>query len=101
LDEFRGRHWHSARWDHGFDLRDKRVAVIGTGATSIQVVPELAGVAARVDVFQRSAPWVVPRKDRAYTRLECTLLARSDLVRRLYRTKIFWTLESRIPGFRP
>jgi cation diffusion facilitator CzcD-associated flavoprotein CzcO len=101
LGEFRGRHWHSARWDHDFELRGKRVAVIGTGATSVQIVPELAGVAARLDVFQRSAPWVVPRKDRAYSRLERAVLARSELVRRLYRAKIFWNQESRIAGFRP
>jgi cation diffusion facilitator CzcD-associated flavoprotein CzcO len=101
LDDFEGASWHSARWNHDFDPRGKRVAVIGTGATSIQIVPELAGVAQRVDVFQRSAPWVVPRKDRAYTRIERELLARSEVARRIYRGKIFWKQEGFILGFNP
>jgi cation diffusion facilitator CzcD-associated flavoprotein CzcO len=101
LDEFEGASWHSSRWSHDFDLGGKRVAVIGTGATSIQVVPELAKVAQRVDLFQRTAPWVVPRKDRAYSRIERSLLARSELVRRLYRGKIFWRQEAFILGFNP
>src|SRR5436309_9566203 len=101
LDDFQGRHWHSARWDHGSDLRGKRAAVIGTGATSIQIVPALAGVAGRLDVFQRSAPWVVPRKDRAYGRLERAALAHVNLVRQLYRAQIFLRQESFVFGFNP
>src|SRR4051794_29726829 len=99
LDDFEGRHWHSARWDHDFDVRGKRVAVIGTGATSIQIVPALAGVAGRVDVLQRSAPYVVPRDDRAYGSIERKLLQRLDLVRKLYRLKIFLRQESFVFGF--
>jgi len=64
--EFTGTAFHSARWDHDCDLRGKHVAVIGTGASAVQFVPEVAARAASLVVFQRSAPHVVPRPDRAY-----------------------------------
>ncbi len=60
LDRFAGKTFHSARWDHSVDLRGKRVAVIGTGASSFQFVPEIADAAAELTVFQRSAPWLGP-----------------------------------------
>ena len=63
LDTFRGERFHSAHWDHGVDLRGKRVAVIGTGASAIQFVPAIQPLAASLTVFQRSAPWVLPKLD--------------------------------------
>ena len=69
-DTFAGASWHSARWDHGCDLTGRRVAVIGTGASAIQLVPEIAGRAARVHVFQRTAPYVIRKPDRPYGRFE-------------------------------
>ena len=64
MDEFRGPAFHSAQWDHSVDLNGKRVAIIGTGASAIQILPELvrgdAG-AAEVQLYQRTPPWVVPR----------------------------------------
>ena len=63
LEDFPGPVMHSAAWDHSVDLEGKRVAVIGTGASAIQIVPEVAKVAGRLDVFQRTAPWVLPRID--------------------------------------
>jgi cation diffusion facilitator CzcD-associated flavoprotein CzcO len=63
LDTFRGEGFHSAHWDHGVDLRGKRVAVIGTGASAIQFVPAIQPLAASLTVFQRSAPWVLPKLD--------------------------------------
>ena len=66
MDEFEGRSFHSAEWDHGYDLAGKRVAVIGTGASAIQFVPPVAERAARVDVYQRSAPYVLPRDNPEY-----------------------------------
>jgi cation diffusion facilitator CzcD-associated flavoprotein CzcO len=63
LDSFRGERFHSAHWDHGVDLRGKRVAVIGTGASAIQFVPAIQPLAASLTVFQRSAPWVLPKLD--------------------------------------
>jgi cation diffusion facilitator CzcD-associated flavoprotein CzcO len=68
-DTFTGPAFHSARWDHETDLTGKRIAVVGTGASAIQFVPHLQRVAERVTVFQRSAPFVVPKPDRAYRAL--------------------------------
>ena len=70
IESFGGDIFHSARWDHYVDLAGKRVAVIGTGASAIQIVPKLQEIAAHLDVYQRTAPWVIPRNDRAYTRVE-------------------------------
>ena len=65
-ETFAGHSFHSARWDHEYDLRDKRVAVIGTGASAVQFVPEIAPVAQRLVVFQRTGNWFLPRMNRAY-----------------------------------
>jgi cation diffusion facilitator CzcD-associated flavoprotein CzcO len=67
VDGFGGVQFHSARWDHRHDLTGRRVAVVGTGASAIQVVPALAGRASHLDVYQRSAPWILPRRDPPYT----------------------------------
>lgn len=66
MDDFAGHSFHSAHWDHDYDLRGKRVAVVGTGASAIQFVPPLAEQAGRVDVYQRTAPWLVPRRNEPY-----------------------------------
>ena len=65
-DEFGGHSFHSARWDHDYDLRGKRVAVVGTGASAVQLVPEVAERAARLHVFQRTGNWFLPRRNRPY-----------------------------------
>jgi cation diffusion facilitator CzcD-associated flavoprotein CzcO len=70
LGRFAGEVFHSARWDHDLDLTGRRVAVIGTGASAIQFVPEIAPQVAQLDVFQRTPPWVIPRTDRAISRTE-------------------------------
>src|SRR4051794_15810222 len=61
ISSFQGQVFHSARWDHDVDLRGKRVAVIGTGASAVQIIPELQGLVAHLDVYQRTAAWVIPR----------------------------------------
>ncbi len=99
LDGFQGEVFHSARWDHDVDLAGKRVAVIGTGASAIQIVPELQKVAGHVDVYQRTAPYVVPRGDRTYTRLERLAFRHLPLVQKVYRTAIYWGRELLVPGF--
>ncbi len=66
-EDFAGPSWHSARWDHDADLTGRRVAVVGTGASAIQFVPEVARTAAHVDVYQRSAPYVLPKSDHPYS----------------------------------
>ena len=68
-ERFAGHRFHSARWDHDYDLRDRRVAVIGTGASAVQFVPEVARQAARLVIFQRTGNWFLPRRNRPYPRL--------------------------------
>ncbi|MEU3631647.1 flavin-containing monooxygenase [Streptomyces fradiae] len=73
LDGFReagGKVFHSARWDHDYDLTGKRVAMIGTGASAIQIVPAIQPKTSRLTLFQRTPPWVMPRVDRAVTGAE-------------------------------
>ncbi|GAB2638956.1 NAD(P)/FAD-dependent oxidoreductase [Gordonia jinhuaensis] len=70
INEFGGEIFHSARWNHDYDLTGKRVAVIGTGASAIQIIPGIADKVGHLDVYQRTAPWVLPRADRPYTGLE-------------------------------
>jgi cation diffusion facilitator CzcD-associated flavoprotein CzcO len=88
-DRFQGASWHSARWDHDHDLTGQRVAVIGTGASAIQFVPEVAKDAAAVHVFQRSAPYIIPKPDRPYQGLERALYQRVPLAEKLDRASIF------------
>ena len=99
IDDFTGTLFHSSSWNHDVDLRGKRVAVIGTGASAIQIVPELAGVASRVDVYQRTAPWVMPRRDRAITGLEKQLFRVAPSLQRLARAGIYWGREATVPMF--
>ena len=63
LEDFEGKVIHSARWDHDYDLAGKRVAVVGTGASAVQIVPEIARSVARLDVYQRTPIWVAPKFD--------------------------------------
>ncbi len=70
LDRFEGTIFHSARWRHDHDLAGERVAVIGTGASAIQFVPEIQPVVGHLTVFQRTPPWVVPRPDRPFKKWE-------------------------------
>jgi cation diffusion facilitator CzcD-associated flavoprotein CzcO len=99
LDTFAGPVFHSARWDHDAELAGKRVAVIGTGASAIQIVPELQQVAGHLDVYQRTAPWVIPRNDRRYSRPERAALRRVPALGRMYRTGIYWAHEGYVPMF--
>ncbi|MGW2596650.1 flavin-containing monooxygenase [Streptomyces klenkii] len=85
LDSFPGKVFHSSRWDHDAGLRGKRVAVIGTGASAIQIVPGIAPEAGRVTLFQRTPPWVLPRFDRPVSAAERrlhTLLPATAALRR-------------------
>ncbi|KQT94447.1 4-hydroxyacetophenone monooxygenase [Marmoricola sp. Leaf446] len=99
IESFDGRIFHSARWDHDTDLAGKRVAVIGTGASAIQIVPRLAETVGHLDVYQRTAPWIVPRQDRAYPALERAALRHVPGLQRLYRLGVFLTRETYVPAF--
>ncbi|OIN82125.1 4-hydroxyacetophenone monooxygenase [Mycobacterium malmoense] len=98
LDSYRGHAIHSARWDHGYDLTGKRVAVIGTGASAIQIVPELVKQAAFVKVFQRTPCWVLPRLDpffgQATPPAVQSLFAKVPVTQQLARQALFWGHEA-------
>jgi cation diffusion facilitator CzcD-associated flavoprotein CzcO len=89
LADFDGMLMHTAQWDHSIDLADKRVAVIGTGASGVQVVPELAKVVERLAVFQRTPPWMVPKDDRPYSTTELAQFRRNPLAVRRTRWQIW------------
>jgi cation diffusion facilitator CzcD-associated flavoprotein CzcO len=99
FDTFEGNVFHSARWDHDVDLTGKRVAIIGTGASAIQIVPEIAPDVSRLDVYQRTAPWVIPRNDRDYLALEKLAFKVVPGLQRVYRTAIYWGRELYVPAF--
>jgi len=75
-ERFGGHSFHSAEWDHGYDMTGKRVAVIGTGASAVQFVPLIAEQAAHLEVYQRTPPWMLPRRNNAYTWLVRALIQR-------------------------
>jgi len=89
LIDFGGTLMHTAQWDHGIELAGKKVAVIGTGASGVQVVPELAKTAERVTVFQRTPPWMVPKDDRPYSAAELAQFQRNPLAVRRTRWQIW------------
>src|SRR5262245_9560374 len=90
IETFAGALFHSADWDHGHDLQGKRVAVIGTGASAIQFVPEIQPTVAHLDVYQRTPPWIVPRRDRALRPLERTVFRALPAVQHAVRGGIYW-----------
>jgi len=100
LERFQGPCFHSARWDHTAALAGRRVAVIGNAASAIQLVPELAKEVSRLYVFQRSANWMLPRLDRAYSDTAKRIFGRLPWLARLYRWWIWSMFELRWPLFR-
>ncbi|WP_323743571.1 flavin-containing monooxygenase [Agreia pratensis] len=105
LDSFAGPVMHSSTWDDSVELRGRRVGVVGTGASAAQLIPRLADVAAGVVVFQRSAPYVVPRPDREYTLDEQRRFTDDPSAHEALRDELFWGAETafaermRVPGF--
>jgi len=95
LHDFAGSAFHSARWNHDVDLTGKRVAVIGTGASSVQLVPKIQPKVAALYLFQRTAPWVLPRTDRPITGAERRLYRRVPLAQKLVRAAVYANFESR------
>jgi cation diffusion facilitator CzcD-associated flavoprotein CzcO len=89
LANFKGTLIHTAQWDHRVDLTGQKVAVIGTGASGVQVVPELAKIAKQLTVFQRTPPWMVPKDDRPYSAGELERFRRDPLAARRTRWQIW------------
>jgi cation diffusion facilitator CzcD-associated flavoprotein CzcO len=98
LDTFAGKVFHSAQWDHSFDLTGKNIAVIGTGASAIQFIPQIAPRAARLDVFQRTPAWVIPKPDRPFSNIERAFL-KFPLYRKAFRKYLFYYHELRVLAF--
>jgi len=99
-DKFQGVAWHSARWNHDFDVTGKRVAVIGNGASAIQFVPELARKVDHLYVVQRSASWIHPLHNYRYPKWAHWCFRNLPLAAKLHRLKIFLDCEWRIIAFR-
>lgn len=99
IENFQGEAFHSAQWNHNYDLRGKRVAVIGTGASAIQFVPEIQPQVSHLTLLQRTAPWILPKPDRAYAGWEKQAFTKLPLVRLLYRALIYSQMEVRVIGF--
>ncbi len=100
IESFEGAAFHSARWDHDHDLTGERVAVIGTGASAIQFVPEIQADVDRLHVFQRTAPWVIPHRNRPLKRWERTLYRLFPPAQLAMRAAIYWARESFVLQFR-
>jgi cation diffusion facilitator CzcD-associated flavoprotein CzcO len=99
LRRFTGKLFHSAEWDHDHDLTGERVAVIGTGASAIQFVPQIAGQVGTMHVFQRTAPWILPHSDRRTTAFERRLYKRLPVAQKAVRAAVYWSRESFLLGF--
>jgi cation diffusion facilitator CzcD-associated flavoprotein CzcO len=98
LERFAGVQMHSARWDHDVDLRGKRVASVGTGASAIQYVPRIAADVAQLYVLQRTPPWVMPHSARPISRLERRVFKRFPGVQRALRSGIYSARELLVLG---
>ena len=99
LRRFEGTIFHSAEWDHEHDLSGERVAVIGTGASAIQFVPQIADKVGQMHVFQRTAPWVLPHSDRPTTRFERRLYKTVPLAQKAVRSSVYWAREAFLLGY--
>ena len=100
LETFIGPTFHSAQWNHEVDLRGKRVAVIGSGASAIQFVPQIVPQVAHLDYYQRTPPWILPKPDRDVSAFERRLFRLLPFTQRLFRNAIYWLMESRVVGFK-
>jgi len=99
LESFEGVTFHTANWNHEHDLRGRRVAVIGCGASAIQAVPKIQPLVDHLDVYQRTPPWVMPHRDRPITEIERRAYRRFPALQRIARAFVYWSRESLVPGF--
>lgn len=93
LQSFTGEIFHTARWNHDYDLSGRRIAVIGTGASAVQVVPNIAREVEQLDVYQRTPAWVVPKYDKVYSDRYKRWLERFPLLLRTSRFLKYWLSE--------
>ncbi len=97
--DFKGEVFHSAEWNHDYDLTGRTVAVVGTGASAIQFVPQIAGKVGKLHLMQRTPPWIMPKADRPMRGWEKALFARFPVFQRLLRGQIYCANEVRALGF--
>src|SRR5712692_525955 len=99
IERFEGVLFHSARWNHDFDLTGKRVAVIGTGASAIQFVPRIQPRVEHLSLFQRTPPWILPRLDHAIPSWQRAMFRVLPITQRIARATIYWQRELLAIGF--
>jgi cation diffusion facilitator CzcD-associated flavoprotein CzcO len=99
LESFEGQAWHSARWNHDYDMKGKRVASIGTGASAIQLVPSIQPDVEQLYVVQRTPPWVFPHSNRPTTRFERRLYRLLPALQKLVRGGVYAQRETFVLGF--
>jgi cyclohexanone monooxygenase len=99
IERFAGAAFHSAEWDHSVELEGKRVAVVGTGASSIQFVPQIAPRVRELHLYQRTPPWILPKPDREIPEWEHEVYRRVPLAQKLMRGAIYSKLEARVLAF--
>ena len=94
LSKFKGTMFHSAKWPDDHDLTGERVAVIGTGASAIQIVPAIQPVVDHLTVFQRTPPWVLPHRNRRISRFERSVYRKFPAAQRFVRQFVYWSREA-------
>lgn len=99
LEKFEGSMFHSANWDHEHDLNGRNVAVVGTGASAIQFVPQIQPQVGHLHLFQRTPAWVIPRTDRNISSVESWLYRNVPVTQQIARKGVYWMRENYIFGF--
>jgi len=100
LERFEGASFHSSQWDHSYDFHGKRVAVVGTGASTIQFLPKIAPKAAQLTLFQRTPAWVLPKRNKPFSAWQKWMFRNVPFVRAAYRSQIFLAHEAYGMAFR-
>lgn len=99
IQDFKGEVFHSARWNHNYNLEGKNVCVVGTGASAIQFVPEIQPRVKNLYLMQRSAPWVLPKRDGEFSPTEHVLFEKVPFLQKLNRDFIYYFNEAQVIGF--
>lgn len=99
IADYKGEKFHSARWDKKYDLKGKTVAVIGTGASAVQIVPTIAHEVKQLLLFQRTPPWILPKPDKTISSFRKWCYKNLPFTRKLYRGRLYWVHEVMAIGF--
>ncbi|KAF9431879.1 hypothetical protein BGZ76_011584 [Entomortierella beljakovae] len=99
FESFEGPKWHTAQWNHSYDLTGKRVAVVGSGASAIQIVPSIVDKVKSLEYYQRTASYIIPRSNAPYGPIFKWMLRNLPLFHRAYSSFLFWNMELSILAF--